>query len=64
MLYRVLGAPGRTRTCSRQIRRLLLYPLSYWGPESPERDLLTGDSTHVGRIMLCALPYVGNRLGR
>lgn len=25
------GALGRTRTCDRQIRRLLLYPLSYEG---------------------------------
>lgn len=25
------SAPGRTRTCDRQIRRLLLYPLSYGG---------------------------------
>ena len=27
-------APGRTRTYDRQIRRLLLYPLSYGGPTS------------------------------
>src|SRR5829696_3757329 len=27
----VYGAPGRTRTYDRQIRRLLLYPLSYGG---------------------------------
>jgi hypothetical protein len=27
----VLRAPGRTRTYDRQIRRLLLYPLSYGG---------------------------------
>jgi hypothetical protein len=26
-------APGRNRTYDRQIRRLLLYPLSYGGPE-------------------------------
>jgi hypothetical protein len=26
-------APGRTRTYDRQIRRLLLYPLSYGGQE-------------------------------
>ena len=25
------GAPGRTRTCDLEIRRLLLYPLSYGG---------------------------------
>ena len=25
------GAPGRTRTCDLEIRRLLLYPLSYEG---------------------------------
>lgn len=24
-------APGRIRTCDRQLRRLPLYPLSYWG---------------------------------
>ncbi len=28
-------APGRTRTYDRQIRRLLLYPLSYGGRATP-----------------------------
>ena len=27
----VAGAPGRTRTCDRPLRRRLLYPLSYGG---------------------------------
>jgi hypothetical protein len=30
-------APGRTRTYDRQIRRLLLYPLSYGGLEARRR---------------------------
>ena len=30
-------APGRTRTYDRQIRRLLLYPLSYGGRELLDR---------------------------
>jgi hypothetical protein len=30
-------APGRNRTYDRQIRRLLLYPLSYGGPERAVR---------------------------
>ena len=46
MLQRVLGAPGRTRTCARQIRRLLLYPLSYWG--------FAADSTHHEVNTQCA----------
>jgi hypothetical protein len=29
----IFCAPGRTRTYDRQIRRLLLYPLSYGGRE-------------------------------
>ena len=75
MFYRVLGAPGRTRTCALQIRRLLLYPLSYWGPEVLPtrnrghgvpcvRDLLTADSTHLDRILLCTVRGPGNTLGR
>ena len=41
MFYRVLGAPGRTRTCALQIRRLLLYPLSYWGLEVRRTGIAT-----------------------
>ena len=28
-VWSVIGAPGRTRTCNPQLRRLMLYPLSY-----------------------------------
>jgi hypothetical protein len=31
MIWPVIGAPGRNRTCGQQIRNLLLYPLSYGG---------------------------------
>ena len=33
----MFGAPGRNRTYDRQIRRLLLYPLSYGGWERAVR---------------------------
>src|SRR5665647_3422951 len=39
------GAPGRTRTCDLEIRRLLLYPLSYGGM-SP--TVGAGDARSVG----------------
>jgi hypothetical protein len=35
-------APGRNRTYDRQIRRLLLYPLSYGGRETPSLDSSAG----------------------
>jgi hypothetical protein len=38
-------APGRTRTYDRQIRRLLLYPLSYGGLET-RRTLAVRTSSH------------------
>jgi hypothetical protein len=38
-------APGRNRTYDRQIRRLLLYPLSYGG-----RERAAGASTASSRI--------------
>jgi hypothetical protein len=35
-------APGRNRTYDRQIRRLLLYPLSYGGRKTPSLDSTAG----------------------
>jgi hypothetical protein len=32
------GDPGRIRTCDLQLRRLLLYPLSYGAPMPPTSD--------------------------
>ena len=40
-------APGRTRTYDRQIRRLLLYPLSYGGRERAVRDRTAGSRITV-----------------
>ena len=34
------GAPGRNRTCDQEIRRLLLYPLSYEG-----KPVMAGNSS-------------------
>ncbi len=34
------GASGRNRTCDRQLRRLLLYPLSYRGKCGPHYSVL------------------------
>jgi hypothetical protein len=39
-------APGRTRTYDRQIRRLLLYPLSYGGPTSVPSLVRTAGLAH------------------
>jgi hypothetical protein len=40
-------APGRTRTYDRQIRRLLLYPLSYGGQEHAVRARTAGSRITV-----------------
>jgi len=42
---RVTGAPDRNRTCNRQLRRLVLYPLSYGRYVCPENDLV--DTRHT-----------------
>jgi hypothetical protein len=44
-------APGRNRTYDRQIRRLLLYPLSYGGQEDA-----VGASTASSRITVAPDP--------
>lgn len=48
------GALGRTRTCDRQIRRLLLYPLSYEGV-SPG---YYADSARSAAEARCSWPHV------
>jgi hypothetical protein len=45
-------APGRTRTYDRQIRRLLLYPLSYGGQERAVR----GPARPGSRITVAPVP--------
>jgi hypothetical protein len=40
-------APGRTRTYDRQIRRLLLYPLSYGGQKRAVRSRTAGSRITV-----------------
>lgn len=42
----VFSTPGRTRTCDQQIRRLLLYPLSYGGLSSCAIDSIAQDGTY------------------
>lgn len=43
--YQVLRTPGRIRTCDRQLRRLLLFPLSYGGI-APKGLVLTSPTNH------------------
>ena len=59
------GAPGRTRTCDLEIRRLLLYPLSYGGmsPTVGAGDARSVEEQAAYRVAV-ALPHEAGRLDR
>ncbi len=51
------GAPGRIRTCDQEIRRLLLYPLSYGGAQ----NYRTAPDSDVGAVDRMATWYLPQR---
>ncbi len=51
------GAPGRIRTCDQEIRRLLLYPLSYGGAQIYR----TAPDSDVGAVDRMATWYLPQR---
>jgi hypothetical protein len=54
-------APGRNRTYDRQIRRLLLYPLSYGGRATPSAITRPARDHCSAEIRLQASSYVHER---
>jgi hypothetical protein len=57
------GDPGRNRTCDLQLRRLLLYPLSYGAnPSAPSTDIFAAVRNVNGVEFTAAQP--ADRLAR
>ena len=60
------GAPGRIRTCDQEIRRLLLYPLSYGGDglNSNTRSASAPDDDPATARSLSGIPTAANGMLR
>lgn len=58
------GAPGRIRTCDQEIRRLLLYPLSYGGGHSQNTAAIRAFPRHGSGRPAWRVPGHGTVAGR